>query len=233
MSENTDKGFGIKSWSEEDRPREKMLMKGYQALSNAELVAILLGSGSRDESAVSVAKKLLSDAGNNLNILGKYSISRITKHKGIGKAKAVSICAALELGRRRKLSEISQKTKITVSREVYDYVYNEFADLDHERFFLILLDRANQVLSKKEVSKGGVAGTIVDPKVIFKLALEELASSIILCHNHPSGNRKPSQSDIDLTKKLKKGGELLDIRILDHLIFAHHEYYSFADEGMM
>ena len=235
MSSNPGKAdyLGIKDWSEEDRPREKMQMKGNQALTNAELIAILIGSGTKSLSAVDVAKNLLKKADNSLHTLGQFSLNHLTKVNGIGKAKAISIAAALELGRRRKNSEDHYKPKLDDSHKVYEHIFPYFADLKHETFYLLLLDRANQVMGTEQISSGGVSGTIVDPKMIFKPALEILASSIILCHNHPSGNKKPSDNDRDLTRKLREAGELLEIKVLDHIIFADNEYYSFADEGLL
>ncbi len=234
MSDPADNNYlGIKGWSEEDRPREKMMLKGYQALTNAELIAILLGSGTKKQSAVDVAKNMLKSAGNNLNQLGKFSINQLTENPGVGDAKAITVAAALELGRRRKKADPAEKPKVDSSDKVYEHIYPYFADLSHEQFYLILLDRANKVIGQHNISKGGVSGTVVDPKIIFKTALENLASSIILCHNHPSGNKKPSAEDKNLTQKLKEAGETLDIKVLDHLIFADNGYYSFADEGIL
>ncbi len=225
--------FGIKSWSEEDRPREKLLQKGYQALSDAELVAILLGSGTRRESAVDVARRLLHSAGNNLDSLGRFSLKKLCEPKGIGEAKAISIAAALEIGRRRKQSAAHEATKVTSSQDVYDYIYPYMADLDHEQFYIILLNRRHTIMSAINISKGGVSGTVVDPKMVFKAAVDNLCSSLIICHNHPSGNKKPSDEDKSLTRKLQDGGKNLDIKVLDHLIITDNEYLSFADEGLM
>jgi DNA repair protein RadC len=225
--------FGIKSWSEEDRPREKLLQKGYHALSDAELVAILLGSGTRRESAVDVARRLLDSAGNNLDSLGRFALKKLSEPKGIGQAKAITIAAALELGRRRKKSSAQKATQITSSQDVYDYIYPHLADLDHEQFYLILLNRKHTIMSAVNISKGGVSGTVVDPKMVFKAAVDNLCSSLIVCHNHPSGNKKPSDEDKRLTRKLQDGGECLDIKVLDHLIVTDNDYLSFADEGLM
>ena len=225
--------LGIKSWSEEDRPREKLKQKGHQALTNAELIAILIGSGTRRTSALDVSKNLLNQAGNNLHALGQFTLHKLTQVAGIGEAKAISIAAALELGRRRKNSNGHYKPKMDSSNEVYDYIYPYFADLNHEQFHLILLDRGNKVIGEENISKGGVAGTVVDPKLVFKYALDRLASSIILCHNHPSGNKQPSNKDRELTSKLRSAGELLEIKVLDHLIFANDGYFSFADENLL
>lgn len=223
----------IKSWAEEDRPREKLLLKGKAALSDAELIGILIGSGTPKLTAVDVAKLILTAVNNDLNELAKLSVNDLKKHKGIGEAKAIAIVSALELGRRRKETASSAKTKITCSTDIYNYIKPQFLDLPHEEFWIILLNRANVVMKKMPVSSGGVAGTVADPKIIFKQALEHLASAIILVHNHPSGNLKPSAADIALTKKMKEAGTLLDLPILDHIIFTENQYYSFADEGLL
>jgi len=230
---NTDKNLNIKSWSPEDRPREKLILKGKSALSDAELIAILLGSGTRASSAVDLAKKVLQPTGNNLHELAKLTVKDLVKVPGIGEAKALTIVAALELGRRRKELGGQEKNKVTGSKDVYDLIKADLLDISHEEFWILLLNRANRVIKKAQVSQGGVAGTVADPKIIFKLALDELASGIILAHNHPSGNLTASQADLDLTKKLKEAGKLLDIQVLDHLIVAGQKYFSFADEGLM
>ncbi len=223
--------LSIKDWAVEDRPREKLVKKGVQSLSDAEIIAILIGSGSRNESAVELSKKVLKLANNNLNELGKLNIPDLTKMKGIGEAKAITILAALELGRRRKISEIITKKKITQSKDIFELFQPILGDLPYEEFWILLLNRSNRIIEKLKISQGGVSGTVIDIKIILKQAIEKLASSIILCHNHPSGNRKPSNSDDSITKKLKKGAELLDIQVLDHIIIADVEYYSYADEG--
>ena len=233
MIMNTDKNLNIKSWSPEDRPREKLILKGKSALSDAELIAILLGSGTRASSAVDLAKKVLQPTGNNLHELAKLTVKDLIKVPGIGEAKALTIVAALELGRRRKELGGQEKNKVTGSKDVYDLIKADLLDISHEEFWILLLNRANRVIKKAQVSQGGVAGTVADPKIIFKLALDELASGIILAHNHPSGNLTASQADLDLTKKLKEAGKLLDIQVLDHLIVAGQKYFSFADEGLM
>jgi DNA repair protein RadC len=223
----------IKSWSPEDRPREKMLLKGTTALSDAELVAILIGSGTPKLSAVELSKKILLLGNNNLNELAKLSIKDLTKIKGIGEAKAITIVAALELGRRRKEKDPIEKPQIATSKDAFDLLKGDMMDLPTEEFWVLLMNRAHRVIKKKRVSEGGVAGTVADPKVIFKMALEELACGIIVAHNHPSGNLQASQSDIDLTKKLKEAGKLMEIQLLDHLIIANQKYLSFADEGLI
>ena len=223
----------IKAWPEEDRPREKLLAQGRRVLSDAELIAILIGSGSTTESAVDLSKRILHTCQNDLNALAKLSVQDLSKFKGIGEAKAISIIAALELGRRRKEVELLDLNKISSSKDIYNLLAPNFADLLHEEFWIILLSRANKVLHKVLISKGGQAGTIADPKIIFKAALEGNAANIILAHNHPSGNLKPSQADMQLTKKLQEAGKLLDLQVLDHVIFTERSYFSFADEGLL
>ncbi len=223
----------IKAWAEEDRPREKMLLKGKNILTDAELVAILIGSGSREETAVALSQRILQSAENNLNDLGRYSIADFVKFKGIGEAKAISIVAALELGRRRQLSDVKERPKVTSSRDAHNAIAPILMDLTHEEFWVLMLNRANEITRKVCISRGGVAGTVVDAKIVFKKALESMACSIILCHNHPSGNTKPSQADVNITEKLVKAGKTLDINVLDHLIITDRGFYSFADEGMM
>lgn len=223
---------GIRSWAEDDRPREKLLLKGRAALSDAELIAILIGSGSADETAVGLSKRILSSLGNQLSQLAKLSVKDLTQFKGIGEAKAISIIAALELGRRRKETETDKRIKITGSQSAFDVIYPNLGDLNHEEFWVIFLNRANEVIGKENISKGGVSGTVVDPKVVFKQAVQFPASAIILAHNHPSGNLKPSQADHQLTKKLKEAGKALDIPVLDHLIIGERDYFSFVDESV-
>ena len=233
MQVNESKPMNIKSWSPEDRPREKLLLKGTSSLSDAELIAILLGSGTTTVSAVELAKRILKGVDNNLHDLARLSVKDLMKIKGIGEAKAVTIIAALEVGRRRKEIDPEEKPKISSSKDVFELLKPHLQDLHHEEFWIVLLNRANRVLKKHQISQGGVAGTVADPKIIFKIALEELASGVILAHNHPSGNLTASQADIDLTKKLKEAGKLLEIQVLDHLILAGQKYFSFADEGVL
>ncbi len=223
----------ISSWAEEDRPREKLMLKGKASLSDAELIAILIGSGTRELSAVDLSKIILQSANNNLHELAKMNIDELCRFKGIGEAKAISIVAALELGRRRKESDIRKKTKISSSKDAHEAIRPYLMDLLHEQFWVILLNRANEIAKITQISIGGVAGTIADPKIIFKAAIDALASGIILVHNHPSGNLTPSQADKDLTKKVKEAGKLLDIPVLDHIIFSDYHYFSFADEGIL
>ena len=224
---------GILSWAEEDRPREKLLLKGKAALSDAELIAILIGSGTASLSAVDVAKFILKSVDHDLNALAKLSVKDLQKNKGIGEAKAISIVSALELGRRRKETEPAKKEKISCADDVYQMMRPHLLDLPHEEFWIILLNRANTVIKKHSISQGGVSGTVADPKLIFKIALENLASSVILVHNHPSGNLKPSEADMKLTRKLTESGKMLDLPVLDHIIFADIGFFSFADEGLL
>lgn len=231
MEENT--YFSIKNWNEDDRPREKLLLKGRLALSDAELVAILIGSGSRNESAVSLSQKILADANNNLNELGKFSINDLTKFKGIGQAKAVSIIAAMELGRRRRVSEVVERKQISSSSTVFDFFQPIIGELPHEEFWILYLNNSNKIIKNERLSKGGITGTLVDVRLVYKEALQVGATAIILAHNHPSGTLKPSQPDIQLTKKLKIAGENLDIKVLDHLIVTEKAYFSFADENLL
>lgn len=226
--------LSIKDWAVEDRPREKLLTKGTSSLSNAELIAILIGSGNRNESAVDISKRILNDVNNNLNELGKVSIEKLKRdYIGIGEAKAISIVAAMELGRRRKMSEVGEKPKISCSRDVYDIMHPVLADLPYEEFWILLLNRGNKVIMHQKISQGGIAGTIIDTRLIMKSAIDQLASSIILCHNHPSGNKLPSGQDKSITQKLKEAGKVMDIPVLDHIIVTDGGYYSFADEEEM
>ncbi len=225
--------LNILKWAEEDRPREKLLLKGKSVLSDAELIGILIGSGTRSLTAVDLAKHILSSVDHNLNELARLNVKELQKFKGIGEAKAISIVSALELGRRRKDIDTPKKEKITSSADVYNVIKPEMLDLLTEEFWILHLNRANQVIKKEKISLGGVAGTVVDPKVIFKSAIQYLTSSIILIHNHPSGNTKPSKNDIDITNKLVNSGKMLELPVLDHLIFTNEGYFSFADEGLI
>ena len=223
----------ISEWAEEDRPREKLLLKGIAALSDAELLAILIGSGNCRESAVELAQRILYDANNNINILGKMSVKElISSYKGIGQAKAVTIAAALELGKRRK-HEIVRNAKITCSKDVFNFFHPILADLPYEEFWLLLLNRHNRVIEHVRVGQGGVSETVVDVKIILKTALLKLASGIVLCHNHPSGNREPSKADILITEKIKIATSYMDIILQDHLIVCDDCFYSFVDEGRL
>jgi DNA repair protein RadC len=225
--------ISIKNWSEDDRPREKLILKGKSVLSDAELIAILIGSGSRNESAVELSKKILASVANNLNELGKLNLSQLCNFKGIGEAKAVTIIAAMELARRRRSEEVIELTKITSSKIIFEIMQPIIGELPHEEFWVLYLNNANKVIAKNQLSKGGMTGTLVDVRIIFKSALESGAVGILLCHNHPSGNLKPSEADIEITKKVKTAGKNLDINVLDHLIITQNGYYSFADEGIL
>ncbi len=225
--------MSIKNWAEDDRPREKLLLKGKTALSDAELIAILISSGSRKESAVDLSKRILNSINNNLNKLGKLSVNDLKKFNGIGEAKAISIITALELGRRRRLEEALDIPKITSSKGVFDIMQPIIGELTHEEFWIIYLNNSNKILLKEQASKGGLTGTMVDGRLVFKKALELSSTAIILCHNHPSGKTKPSKSDENITKKLKSAGETLDINILDHIIITENSYFSFADENLI
>lgn len=223
----------IKSWAEEDRPREKMLAKGKEALSNAELIAILIGSGNSKETAVDLSKRILHDNKDNLIELSRLTINDLMKYNGIGEAKAVTIAAALELGRRRRFSEALEKPSIKNSQVAYECFYAHLSDLNHEQFWIMLLNNANKVIKMEKVGVGGMTGTTADPKKIFKCALENNAASIMLCHNHPSGNIFPSNADKQITNNLVKAGQFLEIKILDHIIIGNDNYFSFADEGLL
>jgi len=223
----------IRNWSEDDRPREKFLKKGRGALSDAELLAILMGSGSINESAVDLSKRILKDVSNNLLHLSKLDIATLTKHKGVGTVKAVTLLAALELGRRRREAEVIEKKEIRSSKDVFEYMQAELSEKLYEEFWVIHLNVANKIINKNQIGEGGLSQAVVDVRRIFKLALENNAASIILCHNHPSGNIKPSENDIILTNKIKNGAETLNIKVLDHIIIGEEKYFSFADEGKL
>lgn len=231
MDEN--KHFSIKNWSEDDQPREKLLYKGKNVLSDAELIAILIGSGSRNESAVDLCKRILQQNNNQLHQLQKQTIQQLMQFKGIGEAKAITIVAALELAKRLQLSETKELTKINSSADACKLMQPLIGDLPHEEFWVLLLNNSNKVVYKLQLSKGGLTQTIVDIRLIYKTALEHLATAIILVHNHPSGQLNPSQADNDITQKIKKAGNTLDIKLLDHLIITQNNYFSFADEGIL
>ena len=222
----------INQWAEDDRPREKFLLKGKSSLSDSELLAILIGSGSRNESAVQLCQRILASANNNLSQLGKLSIKQLTDFKGIGEAKAISIAAAMELGRRRRSEDATILDKITSSRAVFEIMQPIIGELPHEEFWILFLNNSNKVIQKAQISKGGITGTVVDTRIIFKTALECNATSLILTHNHPSGKLLASDADKDVTKKLKLAGQQLDILILDHIIITETGYYSFNDNGI-
>lgn len=225
--------LSIKNWSDDDKPREKLVQKGRAVLSDAELIAILIGSGSRNESAVELSKRILSSANNNLSELGRLSIKQLMEFKGIGEAKAVTIAAALEVGRRRRGEDAEKITKIQSSKNVFELLHPIIGELEHEEFWIVYLNNSNKVLHRAQLSKGGITGTLVDVRLVMKQALELGAIALILAHNHPSGTLKPSSADKQITRKLKTASEALDIKVLDHLIITHKEYFSFADEGVL
>lgn len=223
----------ILNWAKEDRPREKLLLKGKASLSDAELIAILLGTGTLEINAVDLARHILQEVDNDLHTLARFDVKDLQKFKGIGEAKAITIISALELGRRRKAAEFIKKPKITCSNDAYTYLSPYLLDKTIEEFWILILNKANKVIASRKISQGGISGTVADPKIIFKAALDERGSSIILAHNHPSGNITASNNDIKLTKKLKQAGETLDLPVLDHIIFSDEHYFSFADEGIL
>ena len=230
---NYENKLGIKAWAEADRPREKLILQGRRSLTDAELIAILIASGNKTETAVDLSKRILSSYQNDLSRLSKLSVKELSKFKGIGEAKAIAIIAALELGRRRKETIEEAPQVVKSSKDAFLALSSVFSDLPHEEFWVLLLNRANFIMSKQFISKGGQAGTVVDPKIIFKVALEHNAASLIVAHNHPSGNLKPSEADITLTKKLKQAGLMLDLPVYDHLIVTDNGFLSMADEGLM
>jgi DNA repair protein RadC len=226
-------GSGIRNWAVEDRPREKMLLKGIRSLSDSELLALLIGSGTKKASAVDLARQVLGLADNNLEKLGKYGVPDLKKLKGIGEARAVTIMAALELGRRRNASEIPEGVKIGGSQDVFSLMGPLLSDLPHEEFWILLLNRANKIIEKHRISQGGITGTVTDVRMILKIAIDSLATSMILCHNHPSGNLNPSEADLSITRRIRESASLMDITVLDHLIVAGRAYYSLADENQL
>ncbi|MFN5148499.1 MAG: RadC family protein [Flavobacteriia bacterium] len=223
----------IKCWAEDDRPREKMILKGRSVLSDAELLAIIIGSGSKQQTAVELAQQLLLSAGNDLARFSRISLHELKKFKGVGEAKAVSVLAALELGRRRKESDRLERTKITASQQVFQHMRPFLQDLQHEEFYVLLLNRANEILHTRQISIGGMSGTVADGKLIFRSAIETGAHAMILVHNHPSEQLKPSDADRTLTKKMVEFGKYIDLPVLDHVIFTDYGYFSFADNGMI
>lgn len=225
--------FSIKNWSQDDQPREKLRDKGKATLSDAELLAILIGSGNRNESAVALCKRIFASVDNNLSELGKLSIKQLMSFKGIGEAKAISIIAALELGRRRRAEDALEKKKIKSSLSVFELMQPVIGDLPHEEFWIVYVNNSNKVIQKNQLSKGGITGTLVDVRLVLKTALEVGATGIILAHNHPSGTLRPSKADKELTQKLKRAGTSLDIKVLDHLIITEKAYFSFADENLL
>ncbi len=238
MNETTDANQkslpkGIKSWATDDRPREKLMTKGPMALSDGELLAILIGSGTRELSAVDLARNILASVQNSISELSRLSIKELMKFKGIGEAKAINIAASLEIGRRRRLKDSLQRRKILSSRDAFEIMHPLLSDNNYEEFWIITLNRGNMVKRTLRISEGSLAGTVADPKKIFKLALEDNAASVILCHNHPSGNLTPSKKDNEITQKCKSAGLFLDLPVLDHIIIGTDNYFSFADEGLL
>ena len=228
-----EQNYSIKQWAKDDRPREKLLMKGAETLSDSELLAILIGHGTRSKTAIDLAKEILVLGKNNLPELGKITVKELMKIKGIGEAKAITIVAALEIGRRRQAMNYREKAIMTSSNDVANYLQSLLKDYRHEVFAVLFLNRANKVNHFQIVSEGGITGTVADPRIILKKALEEDAVSMILCHNHPSGSLKPSSADVELTKKIKEAAKFFDIKVMDHLIVSDAGYYSFSDEGIL
>ena len=227
------KKLNIKEWAAEDRPREKLITLGSRAMTDAELLAILIGSGNQEETAVELSRRILSSVNNNLNDLARKGADFLQTFNGIGQAKAITIMAAIELGKRRRDEDSPLRTKVSCSRDAADYFRTSLGDLEFEEFWIMFLDRGNNILGKYQVSKGGISGTVIDVRLIMKEALDKKSSSIILCHNHPSGNLNPSDADLKITRRIKDAGEIMDIRVLDHVIIAGQKYYSFADEGIL
>ena len=228
-----EKRLTIREWAEDDRPREKLLNKGASALSDAELLAILVSSGNKEESAVELCKRILSDNHNNLNELARLSISDLEKYKGIGEAKAISIVAALEIGKRRKTSDALDRKKITQSSDLFELFEPILLDLNHEEFWVAFMNGANKVLDTKRLTQGGMRQTVVDVPMLLRMGLERSSNAIAVAHNHPSGENYPSKEDLSITQKIKTGCEAVGIRLLDHIIIAGGKYYSFADEGKL
>lgn len=227
------KKLRIKEWAAEDRPREKLLSKGISALSDAELLAILIHSGNRDETAVELSQKILGSVQNNLNEMGKMTVRDLQKFKGMGQAKAIAVVAAMELGKRRSSKGGIEKKQILKSADIFELLGPYLGDLPYEEFWVLFLNRSNRLIEKQKISQGGISGTVTDVRIILRHAIELQASSMIVCHNHPSGGLKPSQSDIDITKKLAEAGKIMDVKLLDHLIVTDTSFFSFADEGML
>ncbi|WP_312075841.1 RadC family protein [Chryseobacterium sp.] len=225
--------MSIKFLAEDDRPREKFLLKGKNSLSDSELLAIIMGSGSRDETAVELARKILASVDNNWHQLSLLTIKDLMKFKGVGEVKAISIATALEIGRRRAAQEIPEKPQITSSRDAYQVLKIHLSDLRTEEFWALFLNQNNRVIHISQLTQGGISQSLVDLRVLFKIAMDHFATGIIVSHNHPSGNLKPSQEDINITKKIREAGDLLNIQLLDHLIITQNSYLSFADEGLI
>ena len=223
----------IKHWNEDDRPREKLALKGRSSLSDAELLAIIMGSGNREESAVQLAQRILASAQNNWNELARYSIEELCKFKGVGEAKAISIITALEIGRRRSSQDVIERKKITSSNDAALILQQQIGDLPIEEFWVMYLNQGNKILKTEQISRGGITQTSVDVRIIFKRGIELMATAMILAHNHPSGNLNPSDADRQLTRKIKEASNYLDIQVLDHIIVSQKDYFSFADEGLI
>ena len=225
--------MSIKFLAEDDRPREKFLLKGKSALSDSELLAIILGSGNNEDSAVELARKILASVDYNWQKLSKLSIKDLMKFKGIGEAKAISVAAALEIGRRKAAQEIPEKEKVTSVNDLYKIFSQYLSDLQTEEFWAIFFNQKNHVIYKTQISKGGISGTLVDVRVIFRIAIEHFATSVVVAHNHPTGNLTPSQPDISITRRIKEAGDLLDIKLLDHLIIGENSFFSFSEQGLL
>ena len=225
--------FPITDWAEEDRPREKLMAKGVASLTNAELLAIIMRSGSPEDNAVELARKILADFDNHLGELGKATVTQLKSYRGMGEAKAISIVAALELGRRRSVGEMIEKKKFMTSKDIFMLFHPMLTDLPHEELWILFLNNSNRYIDMQRLSIGGLSNTSADVRLVMKMAIERLASRIALCHNHPSGNATPGKQDISITEQIKKGGALLDVELIDHLIVADNSYYSFADEGAL
>jgi DNA repair protein RadC len=230
---NEYKKLNIKEWAAEDRPREKLMANGPRSMTDAELLAILIGSGNPGETAVELSRRILSSVNNNLNELGKKNIDFLKSFNGIGQAKAITILAAVELGRRRREQDAPARNKISTSRDAAEYFKPVVSDLEFEEFWVMFLDRGNNIIGRYQVSKGGITGTVIDVRLIMKEAINKQSCSIILCHNHPSGNLNPSDADMKITRKISDAGEIMDVKVLDHIIIAGQQYYSFADEGIL
>ncbi len=227
------KKISIRNWAEEDRPREKLLSAGSSVLSDAELIALLIGSGNRAETAVGLARRMLGSFDNSLNRMARLSVRELMQFRGIGTAKAVAIVAALELGRRRREEQVTERPSVKSSRDAYAIMQPLVGDLSHEEFWILLLNRSNRLMDVIRTSQGGISGTVTDIRMILKNAILHSASSLVLCHNHPSGNLKPSRADMEITKKMNEAARLMDIKVLDHIILADRDYFSFADEGLL
>ena len=230
---NEYKKLNIKEWAVEDRPREKLLAHGPRSLTDAELIAILISSGNINETAVELSRRILTSVGNNLNELGRKGIEYLKTFNGIGEAKAVTIVAALELGKRRKEAEVFISRKINGSKDAFDFLFPLLNDLNHEEFWVMLLDRGNKILDTFRISQGGISGTVIDVRLILRRALEYRSSAIILCHNHPSGTLQASDADLKITRKISDAAKIMDISVLDHIIIGQNSYLSLADEGML